>query len=166
MAHKNVWCVCVCVCVCVHTDPVGSRGDLVLHTGRWGNIKQEQPLTCICVYVYVYICVYVYIDMKHCFLSQKMISLCIHRYKVITHCIHILDYHSHKCVHTSYTCPKHSRRQCRLGSGFFFFFFFFFLLFWFFETEFLCVTQAVLELTLKTRLASNSGIFLLWSPRC
>jgi hypothetical protein len=32
--------------------------------------------------------------------------------------------------------------------------------FWFFETGFLCVALAVLELTLLTRLASNSEIHL------
>jgi hypothetical protein len=35
-----------------------------------------------------------------------------------------------------------------------------FVLFWFFETGFLCVALAVLELTLWTRLASNSEIHL------
>jgi hypothetical protein len=43
---------------------------------------------------------------------------------------------------------------------FFFLSFFFFFFFWFFETEFLCIALAVLELTLYTRLASNSEIRL------
>jgi hypothetical protein len=46
--------------------------------------------------------------------------------------------------------------------GFVFGFFFFF--FWFFETGFLCVALAVLELTLWTRLASNSEIAYLCLP--
>jgi hypothetical protein len=46
--------------------------------------------------------------------------------------------------------------------GFFFFFFFF----WFFETGFLSVALAVLELTLQTRLVSNSEIRLPLPPEC
>ena len=37
---------------------------------------------------------------------------------------------------------------------------------WFFETVFLCVALAVLELTLLTRLASNSEIRLPLPPEC
>jgi hypothetical protein len=44
------------------------------------------------------------------------------------------------------------------------------LLFWFcfcfFETGFLCIVPAVLELTLETRLASNSEIRLPLPPKC
>ena len=36
----------------------------------------------------------------------------------------------------------------------------------FFETEFLCITLAVLELTLQTRLALNSEICLPLPPKC
>jgi hypothetical protein len=36
----------------------------------------------------------------------------------------------------------------------------------FFETGFLCVALAVLELTLYIRLVSNSEIHLLLSPKC
>jgi hypothetical protein len=46
----------------------------------------------------------------------------------------------------------------------FFSFFFFFLVF--FETGFLCIVLAVLELTLWTRLASNSEIHLPLPPKC
>jgi hypothetical protein len=42
----------------------------------------------------------------------------------------------------------------------------FILFFDFFETGFLCVALAVLELTLWTRLASNSEIRLPLSPKC
>jgi hypothetical protein len=42
----------------------------------------------------------------------------------------------------------------------------FFLLFGFFETGFLCVALAVLELTLETWLASNSEISLPLPPKC
>jgi hypothetical protein len=42
----------------------------------------------------------------------------------------------------------------------------FIYLFWFFETGFLCVALAVLELTLLTRLASNSEICLPLPPKC
>jgi hypothetical protein len=38
--------------------------------------------------------------------------------------------------------------------------------FWFFETGFLCIVLAVLELTLWTRLASNSEIHLPLPPKC
>jgi hypothetical protein len=38
--------------------------------------------------------------------------------------------------------------------------------FFFFEKGFLCVTLADLELTLKTRLASNSEIHLPLPPKC
>jgi hypothetical protein len=38
--------------------------------------------------------------------------------------------------------------------------------FFFFETGFLCIALAVLELTLKTRLASNSEIRLPLPPEC
>jgi hypothetical protein len=46
--------------------------------------------------------------------------------------------------------------------------FFSFLFFWGggFETRFLCVALAVLELTLQTRLASNSEIHLPLPPKC
>jgi hypothetical protein len=44
--------------------------------------------------------------------------------------------------------------------------FFFFLFFFFFETGFLCIALAVLELTLKTRLALNSEICLPLPPKC
>jgi hypothetical protein len=37
---------------------------------------------------------------------------------------------------------------------------------WFFETGFLCIALAVLELNLKTRLASNSEIHLPLPPEC
>jgi hypothetical protein len=47
-------------------------------------------------------------------------------------------------------------KRCCLLLGFFFFF----------ETGFLCVVLAVLELTLQTRLASNSEIHLLLPPEC
>jgi hypothetical protein len=39
-------------------------------------------------------------------------------------------------------------------------------IYWFFETGFLCVALAVLELTLLTRLASNSEISLPLPPKC
>ena len=42
----------------------------------------------------------------------------------------------------------------------------FLLLLLFFETGFLCVALAVLELTLKPRLASNSEIRLPLPPKC
>jgi hypothetical protein len=41
-----------------------------------------------------------------------------------------------------------------------------FLFCFFSETGFLCIALAVLELTLKTRLASNSEICLLLPPEC
>jgi hypothetical protein len=41
-----------------------------------------------------------------------------------------------------------------------------FWFFGFFETGFLCIALAVLELTLKTRLASNSEIRLPLPPKC
>ena len=41
-----------------------------------------------------------------------------------------------------------------------------FVCFIFFETRFLCVALAVLELTLETRLAANSEILLLLPPKC
>jgi hypothetical protein len=44
--------------------------------------------------------------------------------------------------------------------------FFVFCFFWFLETGFLCVALAVLELTLETRLASNSEIHLPLPPKC
>jgi hypothetical protein len=44
--------------------------------------------------------------------------------------------------------------------------FFVLFLFLFFETGFLCIALAVLELTLYTRLASNSGIRLPLPPEC
>jgi hypothetical protein len=53
-----------------------------------------------------------------------------------------------------------------LGFIVFLLFFFFFFFFWFFETGFLCVALAVLELTLKTRLASKSEIRLPLPPKC
>jgi hypothetical protein len=40
------------------------------------------------------------------------------------------------------------------------------LFYCFFETGFLCVVLAVLELTLETRLASNSEIRLPLPPKC
>jgi hypothetical protein len=43
---------------------------------------------------------------------------------------------------------------------------FFFFFSFFFETGFLCVALAVLELTLWTRLASNSEICLPLPPEC
>ena len=48
------------------------------------------------------------------------------------------------------------------------FFFFLFCLFvcLFFETGFLCIALALLELTLKTRLASNQEICLPLPPKC
>jgi hypothetical protein len=42
--------------------------------------------------------------------------------------------------------------------------FFFFFFFWFYKTGFACVALAVLELTLQTRLASNSEIYLPLPP--
>ena len=42
----------------------------------------------------------------------------------------------------------------------------FIYLFWFFETRFLCVALAALELSLQTRLALNSEIHLPLPPRC
>ena len=48
----------------------------------------------------------------------------------------------------------------------FFVFFFFVFVFFFFETGFLCIALAVLELTLLTRLASNSEIRLPLPPKC
>jgi hypothetical protein len=42
---------------------------------------------------------------------------------------------------------------------------FFFFFFWFFETGFLCAVLAVLELTLYTRLVSNSEIHLPLPPK-
>jgi hypothetical protein len=44
--------------------------------------------------------------------------------------------------------------------------FFFFFFFWFFETGFLCIALAVLELTLWARLTSNSEIRLPLPPEC
>ena len=49
---------------------------------------------------------------------------------------------------------------------FFFGFWFLFVCFCFFETGFLSVALAVLELTLQTRLASNSEIRLPLAPEC
>jgi hypothetical protein len=46
------------------------------------------------------------------------------------------------------------------------FIYLFIYLFWFSETGFLCVALAVLELTLQTRLASNSEIRLPLPPKC
>ena len=48
-------------------------------------------------------------------------------------------------------------------SVFFFFFFFFYLPF---QTGFLCISLAVLELTLQTRLSSNSEVCLPLPPEC
>jgi hypothetical protein len=42
----------------------------------------------------------------------------------------------------------------------------FYFLDFFFETGFLCAALAVLELTLQTRLASNSEIHLPLPPKC
>ena len=44
--------------------------------------------------------------------------------------------------------------------------FLFLFLFLFFQTGFLCIALAVLELTLQTRLASNSEICLPLPPEC
>jgi hypothetical protein len=44
--------------------------------------------------------------------------------------------------------------------------FIYLFIFWFFEAGFLCEALAVLELTLKTRLASNSEIPLPLPPKC
>jgi hypothetical protein len=46
------------------------------------------------------------------------------------------------------------------------FFFLFLFLFWFYETGFLCVPLAVLELTQQTRLTLNSEICLFLPPKC
>jgi hypothetical protein len=46
------------------------------------------------------------------------------------------------------------------------FIYLFIYLFWFFETGSLCIALAVLELTLQTRLASNSEIRLPLPPEC
>jgi hypothetical protein len=54
----------------------------------------------------------------------------------------------------------------RLSSFSFFLFCFVLFCFCFFETGFLCVALAVLELTLETRLASNSEIRLPRPPKC
>jgi hypothetical protein len=43
---------------------------------------------------------------------------------------------------------------------------FIYLFIWFFETVFLCIALDVLELTLYTRLASNSEIHLPLPPEC
>jgi hypothetical protein len=54
-----------------------------------------------------------------------------------------------------------------ISSGkFYLLFFWFFCFFWFFETGFLCIALAVLELTLYTRQASNSEICLPLPPEC
>jgi hypothetical protein len=49
---------------------------------------------------------------------------------------------------------------------FIYLFIYFIYLFWFFETGFLCIALVVLELTLKTKLASNSEIHLPLPPKC
>jgi hypothetical protein len=62
----------------------------------------------------------------------------------------------------------HSRYRAKSANAHFIqgFSFFFFFFFWFFETGFLCIALAVLELTLQTRLASNSEIRLPLPPKC
>jgi hypothetical protein len=64
----------------------------------------------------------------------------------------------------SYT--NHQSRKCHTDLLIGQYFLFCFVLFCFFETGFLCVTLAVLELTLQTRLASNSEILLPLPSKC
>jgi hypothetical protein len=72
-------------------------------------------------------------------------------------CQHLeADYGMDPCIWQSLDGPsfRHSSKFCFLD----------FLVF--FETGFLCIALAVLELTLKTRLASNSEIRLPLPPEC
>jgi hypothetical protein len=110
------------------------------------------------MHVYVHMSIFIHM-LIYLYTIHLCVYICIYMYTYVYICLYI--YTCYKYINILHLVPICCPYIHFIISFLFFsFLFFFFFFFGSFKTGFLCIALAVLELTLQTRLASNSEIRL------